>query len=201
VPRRLLPQQPAVPVRRGHRAARGRGRDRPGAGAVRVPGHRPVVLPVHEHVGRRSGLELGRVRGRLPGRRRGCDARRPGRAADCRRRARRDARARPVRLRALFVLPAGHGERRTTRRGAADQEHIRRAHPAHQRVGRTGGGQAARVHLATHGRPRVRLTTIRQPTTTRHRPLRPMRLRVSSYVTFFCENHLGCEKDSLGLRS
>jgi len=151
VPRRLLPQQPAVPVRRGHRAARGRGRARPGAGAVRVPGHRPVVLTVHEHVGRRSDSQLGPVRGRLPGRRRGRDARRPGRAADRRRRARRDARARPVRLRALFVLPTGHGERRAARRRAIDQVHSRRAHRAYQRVRRTGGGQAARVHRPAHG--------------------------------------------------
>jgi len=111
VPRRLLPQQPAVQVRPGHRAARGRGRAGPGAGAVRVAGRRPIVLPVHEHDGRRPDGALGPVRGRLPGRRRGRDARRPGGADHRRRRARRDARARTVRLRALFVLLAGHGER------------------------------------------------------------------------------------------
>lgn len=110
VPRRLLPQQPAVPVRLGHRAARGRRRAGPGAGEVRVAGHRPIVLPVHEHDGRRQDGALGPVRGRLSGRRRGRDTRRPARAADRRRRARRDARARPVRLRSLFVLLAGHGE-------------------------------------------------------------------------------------------
>lgn len=151
MPRRLLPQQPAVPVRRGHRAARGRYRAGPGSGAVRVPGHRPVVLPVHEHVGRRSGRELGPVRGRLPGRRGGRDARRQAHAADGRRRARRDARARPVRLRALFVLPAGHGEHRATRRAAADQVHSRRAYRHHQRVRWTGGRPAARVDRPTHG--------------------------------------------------
>jgi len=131
--------------------ARGRRRAGPGAGAVRVPGHRPVVLPVHEHVGRRSGSELGPVRGRLPGRCRGRDARRPARAADGRRRARRDARAQPVRLRALFVLPAGHGEHRATRRGTADQVHSRRAYRPHQRVRWTEGRLAARVNRPTHG--------------------------------------------------
>lgn len=155
VPRRLLPQQPAVPVRRGHRAAGGRGHPGPGAGPVRVAGRRPVVLLVHEHDGRGPGRALGRIRGRLRGRR-GAD--RAGRGPPYRgRRARRDARPLSVRLRALFVLPAGHAGHPAAGRAAADHVHGRRTHRDGQRVRRHGSRQPARVHRQAHGRQRLRL--------------------------------------------
>lgn len=174
VPRRLLPQQPAVPVRRG-RPAGGRGGPGPGAGAVRVPGRRPVVLPVHEHRGRGPGRPLGRLRGRVRGRRRGRRARRRRAAAHRRGRRRGDARARPVRLRALFVLPARHGGRPSAGRARAVHVRARRARAAGQRVGRRRGGPGARGHRPAHGRPRLRVKYATRTTAAKRRKRRRRR--------------------------
>lgn len=158
MPRRLLPEQRAVPVRRGHRAAGGRGARRPGVRPVRVARRRPVVLPVPEHNGRGPDRALGRLRGRVPGRRRGRHAGRTAAAADGRRRARRNARARRLRLRALFVLRAGHDGHQAAGRRADDHVHRRRANPIGQRVRGTARRRGARVHRQTHGGQAVRLT-------------------------------------------
>lgn len=155
MPRRLLPQQPVVSVRREHRTPRGRGDVRRGAGALRVTGCRPVVLLVHEHDGRGPPRSVGRLHGRVRGRRdRDGGA---GHRAHGRGRARRDARARLIRLRALFVLLAGHGEHRAAGRGAADHVHGRRAHPTDQRIRRPECRPTAVVCRPAHGRPTVRL--------------------------------------------
>jgi len=154
VPRGLLPEQRVVPVRRGHRAAGRGGHAGPRAGPVRVARRRPVVLPVHERRGRRPAAPLGRLRGRVRGRRGG----RVRPAADGRGRARRDARARAVRLRALFVLPAGHGGRAAAGRARADRVHRRRTRARDQRVRRPASGPDARLRRQTHARPWVRVT-------------------------------------------
>jgi len=104
VPRRLQPEQPAVPVRRARRA-RGRAAVRLRHAAVRVAGVGPVVLPVHEHVAGDARPPVGRLAGRVlrrPGRGRG-----PGRPrARPRRTRRRDGRVRAVRTGARCVFRA-----------------------------------------------------------------------------------------------
>lgn len=160
VPRWLLPEQRAVPVRPGHRAADGRGAGRPGVRAVRVARRRPVVLPVPEHHGRGPDWPLGRLRGRVPGRRRGRHAGRTRAAADGHWRARRDARACRVRLRALFVLRSRDDGHQAAGRRAHDHVHGRRARPTGQRIGRTARRRGASVHRQAHGRQAVRLTSV-----------------------------------------
>lgn len=103
MPRRLQPEQHDVPVRRGHRASRGRVAVRFRNSAVRVARVGPVVRAVHEHhaavarapVGRPVGRVLrGAGRGRAAGRARP----RP------RRTGRRNGRVRNVRFRTRVVF-------------------------------------------------------------------------------------------------
>jgi len=105
VPRRLQPQQSAVPVRRRWPAG-GRAGVRHGHRAVRVASARLVLFPVHEHGPSDSGRSLGRAVGRVlrnAGRYR---RRRPG--AGSRPTGRRNERARFLRIGTRIVLPAHH---------------------------------------------------------------------------------------------
>lgn len=99
---------------------------------------------------------LGRLCGRVRGRRGEHGAARC--PANGRGRARRNAYARRVRLRALFVLRAGHFGPAAAGRAMADHVHARGARDRDQRVRRPRGRRRARVHRPAHGRPRLRLT-------------------------------------------